>query len=149
MLKKRKSASISPESGHTRAVQKIRITQKIILLDTPGVIPYQEKDNVKHGIIGTTSYQKIKDPERIIFEIMREFPNLLEEYYELELEDPEEILEKIAEKKNLYQKGKEPDTNRASQLVLKDWQLGKIKLQQKSQATKRDKPSVKTKKSRD
>ena len=39
-LKGRGSAGTSPLSGYTRGLQKIRLSRKIMLIDTPGVIPY-------------------------------------------------------------------------------------------------------------
>ena len=53
-LKGRSSASVSSQSGHTKGEQKLRAGGKIILLDTPGVIPFGEKDKLKHAMISTT-----------------------------------------------------------------------------------------------
>lgn len=127
-MKGKKSAKTSSASGFTKAIQKIRIDNKIIFFDTPGVIPYKEDDKIKHVLIGTIDYNKIKDPDLAVIGIMKEFPGVIEEYYEVSIsEDFEITIEKIAEKKNLIRKGNEPDIERASRMILKEWQTRNVR----------------------
>ena len=48
----RKKARTSSTSGTTRGIQKIRSSDRLMFLDTPGVIPFEDKDVVKHALIG-------------------------------------------------------------------------------------------------
>ena len=128
-MKGKKAARTSILSGYTRGVQNVRMDNKITMIDTPGVIPYQEKDAEKHILTGTIDFTKTKDPELAVMTIMSKYPGKIESYYEVvQKEDPEEVLEEIALKKNILIKGGKPDTQRASRMILKDWQKGDIKL---------------------
>lgn len=122
------SASTSSMSGHTKGIQKVRSDNQIMFLDTPGVIPFKEKDNTKHTIIGTIDFTKAKDPDIIVMQLMERFPGKVERYYGVkEDEDLEEVIEAIAVKKRILKKGNEADIERASRTILKDWQKGNIK----------------------
>ncbi len=126
-MKGKHSASTSSSSGHTKGLQKVRADNRIVFLDTPGVIPYKEKDTAKHTIIGSIDYAKCKDPDLIVLELMESFPGKIEAHYqEDQREDQEEIIEQIALKKNILKKGGEADIQRAARMIIKDWQKGEI-----------------------
>jgi ribosome biogenesis GTPase A len=121
------TASTSSESGHTRSVQKIKMDGTITLLDTPGVIPFSDKDVMKHAVVGAIGFSKAKEPDLVVMELMQKFPGRIEAHYKVNMDDDEEqkILD-IGKKFNLLGKGGEPDLLRASRMILKDWQAGKI-----------------------
>jgi nuclear GTP-binding protein len=115
-------------SGYTRGIQKVRADNKIMMLDSPGVIPFKEKGGVsKHSTIGAVDFSRIKDPEGAVYKIYYEFPDVLERYYEIRSDSPDELLEKIAIKLNRFSKGNVPDTFTASRIILWEWQRGRIK----------------------
>jgi len=123
----RKAAPTSILSGYTKGVQKVRADNRIMFLDTPGVIPYKEKDFVKHAMIGTIDFARIKEPDIAVMEMMIQFPGRVEEFYGVEIkEDIDETLEEITIKKNILKKGAQPDTLRMARIILKDWQKGVI-----------------------
>lgn len=127
-IKGRKSAPTSPSSGCTRGVQRVRADKRILFLDTPGVIPYHEKDEIKHGMIGTRDFSTTRDPDLIVIGLMRRFPGKIERHFGVgERGDKENTLEEIALKKNMIAKGGKPDIMRAARLVLREWQRGLIK----------------------
>jgi ribosome biogenesis GTPase A len=127
-LSGKRAAPTSSISGYTKGVQNVKADNRIVLIDTPGVIPYLEKDLSKHAAIGTIDYSKIKDPDVTIMDLMIEFPGKIERYCGVEVsDDKEETLEKIATKRNLLMKGSRPDVIRAAKILLKDWQEGKIR----------------------
>ena len=135
-LKGKKSASTSPISGHTKGLQKIRISGKILLMDSPGVYAYMEKDETKLALMGSKDPAKLKDPELVALKIIEEFQNKekihdLGEAYNIIIEknDPEEILEEIALKKKRVKKGNIPDTEIIARKMIADWQSGKLRLQ--------------------
>ena len=127
------SARISPESGFTKGVQKLRLSPKIMLLDSPGVIPNEEystteKFGKKHAEIGVRTYDKLKEPEIAVAELMRKYPKVIENFYKIDSNGDSEILiEKIGERKRFFKKGGEINTDSAARAILKDWQLGNIK----------------------
>jgi ribosome biogenesis GTPase A len=126
-MKGRHVASTSIQSGHTRSVQEIRSDNRIMFWDTPGVIPYREKDRVKHALIGTIDFTKARDPEMAIIGLMAKFPKRIELFYGVdEKEDKDETIEEIAVKRNVLKKGGKPDSVRMARLILKDWQKGLI-----------------------
>lgn len=127
-LKGRAAAPTSRLSGHTKGVQKIRIDNRILLLDTPGVIPYREDDDIKHTKIGTIDYTKTKNPDMVVLQLLQEYPGRIEKFYDVTPEeDPEETLEKIAKKLKMLMKGNRPDIERLARLILRSWQKGEIR----------------------
>ncbi|MDP3763864.1 MAG: GTPase [bacterium] len=122
----RGSARTSPESGFTKGIQRVRVSPKIMLLDTPGVFPYKEKDEYILAKIGSRDYSKIREPDVVALKLIGEKKELLTEYYHVAGEEAEEILENIARKFNKLQKGGHPDIEPTARMVLKDWQTGKI-----------------------
>ncbi len=123
----RKAAKTSAESGYTRGWQKIRVDNKILLLDTPGVFPWKEKNEAKHGRIGAIDYAKVKDPEEVALNLLEKEKELIKKHYELKSENNEELLEELGLKFKKLQKGGEIDLEATSRFLLKEWQKGKIK----------------------
>ena len=126
-LSGRSSARTSSESGFTRGLQLVRVSPKILLIDTPGVLPWKEKNEIKHSLTGALSYNKIKDPETVALTLIQDQPELLRKHYQVRGEDPEEILENLATKWKKFYKGGIPDLEAAARIILKDWQQGHIK----------------------
>jgi hypothetical protein len=127
-LKGSAAAKTSSISGYTKGLQKIK-TSKMMLLDTPGVIPYKEKNNLKHNMIGTIDYSKEKDPDIVVMQLMNEFPGIIEAYYGVKLsKNKQTTLNIIAKKKFMLKKGSELDVQRTATMILKDFQTGKIRI---------------------
>lgn len=125
-LKGRASARVSSISGYTRHKQNVRVSKKLILIDTPGVLPYMEKDTYKHALIGTVNATSVKDPDMLIYEIMEHHSELIEKRYGVSvLEDKEKTLENIARKKGVLLKGAVPDIDRMARMILQDLQKGR------------------------
>jgi ribosome biogenesis GTPase A len=122
-------ARTSSVSGYTVGIQKIKASNRIYLLDTPGVIPFEEDDNFKHAVIAAIDPSKINEPDMIAMQLLEYLDGTIERFYEIEvLEDYEETIENIAKKFNKLKKGGVPDVDQASRMIIKDWQSGKIKL---------------------
>lgn len=131
----KKSAPSSSQAGYTKGSQKLKLSSNIMLLDTPGVIPKSEytssgnKQLAKHTKVSARSYSQIKDPETMVFELMKEFPNVLEKHYKISAKgDSEKLLEALGRQKNILKKRGEVDFDKISRYILKDWQEGKIKI---------------------
>lgn len=125
----------SSEAGFTKGIQKIKISDGIYLIDTPGIIPPKEKifGNkelfVKHSQIGSITWDRTKNPEMVVFELMKEYPGILENYYGIDAKgDSELLIEKLGRKLCYLRKGNEVDEDRTAKHILRDWQKGKIRL---------------------
>lgn len=126
-LKGKKAAPTSSVSGFTKGVQKVRMDNRITFLDTPGVVPYNEKDDSKHAFIGTLEFNRVKNPDLVVMELMEKYPGKIESHYGIKASsDFETSLELIAQKRNMLKKHAELDIERVSKMILKDWQTGKI-----------------------
>lgn len=125
-LKGRKSAPTSSHAGFTKARQLIRVTETIFLLDTPGVLPYLEKDKTKLAMIGATDLTKTKDPDLAAMALIKNKRTLICKHYGVKESSPEKILENLAIKYKRLSKGGEPNINEIARMVLRDWQKGKI-----------------------
>ena len=121
----RRKAGTSAQSGFTRGLQKVKVDNRIWVLDTPGVIPYDDK--VTAALTGAKDHSKIEDPEGAAFTLIEHMLPSVKSYYSLESVSPEEIIEEVALKKNKLIKGGLPDTQAASRLIIMDWQRGKIR----------------------
>jgi len=123
----RSGAPTSSMSGYTKGLQKIRGDNRILFLDTPGVIPYMEKESEKHSMIGSVDFTKVKEPDLTVMKIMEQFPGRIENYYGVEInKDFESSLENITKKKNILKSGNKPDIDKMARTILKDWQKGNI-----------------------
>ncbi len=116
----RGAAPVSPTSGHTRAMRRVRLTANIFLFDTPGVFPPVEDSD--HILVSAIDYTKAQDPDYYVDLIFEKFPGVLENHYKIK------SLDEFAVKRNLLLKGGVPDVVRAAKAILMDWQQGRIKV---------------------
>ena len=131
MLKHSSAAKTSKESGLTRARQMIRIDRKIVMIDTPGVLQYMEKDKSKLVLLNVISAAQAKEPDipamEIIERLAKENPSALEKFYGIEIkEGPYETLEEIGRKLRRFKKKGEVDIDSVSRKIIDDWQSGKL-----------------------
>lgn len=127
-LKGRHSAPTSSVSSYTKGVQKVAVSEKIMLLDTPGVIEEEGVDETTLHMIGAIDAHKIKDPEGAAIDIVAEMGGKVERYFSVaKHEGTYETLEEIARKKHLLLKGGQPDTMRVAKEIIMLVQKGKIK----------------------
>jgi len=127
----RKAASVSPESGHTRSLKLIKMTSHIYFFDTPGVIPFLEKDEVKHALIASKNPAELKNPYMVVNELFRLAETYVEKFYKIKFDKKDDVeakLSKLAVKFGKLKKGGIPDIETMSLIVIRDWQTGKISL---------------------
>lgn len=127
-LKGHRSAKVSPLSGFTKHSQWVRIDKRILLIDSPGVIPFGEKSHLKHVMISATDYSKVEDPDLVAMDLIALYKGTIENFYGVETqENPEKTLDAIAIKLNRLKKGGVPDLDAMARIIIKDWQKGKIR----------------------
>lgn len=129
------SAGVGSDAGFTKSMQKIKLSQDIVLMDSPGIIPekeYSQQDREKismHTKLGARSYSQVKDPEMVISTLMRDYSRVLEKFYKIKAKgDSEVLLEELGRKNGFLKRGGEVNEDTTARLILKDWQSGKIKL---------------------
>lgn len=126
-IKGRKSAPVSSVSGYTKGLQIIRVSSKVKLIDSPGVIPFAERDEFLHAFMSVKNPEQVKDPEDAALNLIDAVKGRVEDYYEITIDDPEDALERIALRINALRKGGLPDTKRAAVDLLRKWQRGLIR----------------------
>ncbi len=131
-LKGRHSASTSPipgSPGYTRHIQLYRIDTKILMIDTPGVIPVE--GGLLERIIRGASPEQLGDPVNpaimLIEEVLKENPYAFKEAYNIDTREPMEILEELARRRGwFYKKTREPLIEEAARTIVRDYHKGKI-----------------------
>jgi hypothetical protein len=130
----RGSAPTSARAGFTKGLQKIKLAENLLLLDSPGIIPEEKYSHrelgkiAEHAIIGARGYSEVKDPEFIVNSIMKQYPGVLEKYYNVKACDFDDFIEKVGRNKNFLLKGGIVDADRTARFILREWQEGKIKV---------------------
>lgn len=129
------SAGVGSDAGFTKSMQKIKLSQNIVLIDSPGIIPereYSQQDREKismHTKLGARSYSQVKEPDLVVASLMKDYSRVLEKFYKIDAKgDSEVLLEELGKKKGFLKKGGEVNEDTTARLILKDWQSGKIKL---------------------
>lgn len=135
MLKGIRAAPTSSVSNYTRSIRNVRIAENLMLIDTPGVFPFEGNSEEHLALICARSSAQVKDPELAalrVLEFLRPLiPDQIKERYHLDEipDDVEELLSKIALKRNKLLKKGEPDTVGMSRVIIDDWQQGRLSLE--------------------
>lgn len=126
MLKGKKSAKTSPEAGYTHGMQYLR-APGMMLIDTPGVVPFREEDQLKHITVSVENIHHMRDSVSGLIKLMAAFPGVVEKYYGVETGGTlEDTIDRIASNKSVLKRGGLPDSDRMARMALLDWQAGKI-----------------------
>ena len=131
LMKGKKVASTSRKAGFTRGEQLIRISENVMLIDTPGVIPAEERDEFALFLVGSKNAQDLKDHELVAVKLLEylaaEKPKALKKRYGFaKVVDAESALEEIALHRKRLSKGGKPDLAAAARILLEDWGKGKL-----------------------
>ncbi|MEM5792923.1 MAG: GTPase [Candidatus Aenigmatarchaeota archaeon] len=130
----KKKAGVSSKPGFTRGFQWINAGSGLMLIDTPGVIPLNEEDEINNALIGVIDPSKIEDLEgvaRNIFEIFsKNNRERFEKFYEVKIKDRdfEEIVNEMGLKMGMLKKGGIVDENRVYLRIIEDWQKGRLRI---------------------
>ncbi|MHA1681366.1 MAG: GTPase [Promethearchaeota archaeon] len=128
MTENRKKVRSSSQAGFTRGIQLIAFSDKIYLIDSPGVIP-PDKDDEIHQALDTCSIapQKIEDKESIVDEIFRRVGlETLNKIYELNCSDQFDLIEGLGKKRGYLAKGGRVREEEVLKLIITDWQRNRI-----------------------
>ena len=133
-LKGRNVAPSSIKAGFTKGEKLVKLSETIYLIDTPGIIPYEEKDENELVLVGSKNPDQVSDPlaaaEYLLEYVTKENPKAFEDFYGIKVEgkDIERILEEIAYRKRRLRVGGSPDLDVIGRMVIMDWQKGRLRL---------------------
>lgn len=130
-LARRARALIADMPGTTRGTQWIK-AGGLLILDSPGVIPYEDKSS-KLILLGSKHPQQTNQPEKVAFDIIKMFikknKKALEDKYKLEIKDGMEeydIMLEIGKKRGFLKRGGEVNETQTAISIITDWQKGKL-----------------------
>jgi ribosome biogenesis GTPase A len=131
-LGKRAKAQVSPIAGTTKGLQWISVSY-LKVLDSPGVIPVDIRDEARIALLSARDPEKLKNPQRAALHLIQYLKfyhkKALCKFYGIEpLLDENDLFLAIAAKKNFLLKKGELDLRRTALTILRDWQRGKISL---------------------
>ena len=130
-LTKSSKTKTGAKAGVTRQQQWVRINPRLDLLDTPGIIPMRQDDQVaalKLAFVNSVSENAYSNDiaAKELFDLLVEkYPSCLKNYYNLDDSD-ELTIENLALKRNWIISGGMPDIERTSVYLLRDFREGKI-----------------------
>lgn len=130
-LTKSSKTKIGAKAGVTRQQQWVRINPKLELLDTPGIIPTRQEDQMQAAKLAFVSSvsENAYSPEPVsqaLLDMLGEgkYAQIVKEHYKVE----ELTLENIAISRNWIIKSESPDTERTAKFILKDFREGRLGL---------------------
>jgi len=128
------AAGIGADAGFTKGIQKVNLTYNIVLIDSPGVIPNREYSSAemftasRHAKVGARSYSQVRNPEIVLSNLIKEFPSVFDNFYNIPSDgDSEKLIEQLGRKKGFLKKNNEVDEDKTARMILKDWQEGRIR----------------------
>jgi ribosome biogenesis GTPase A len=125
--KGRGRVATSRKAGLTRGLQRLKITDGLYLLDSPGIIPFGENE-YDLFLVESKNPNQLKDVEGAAVKLIQHLgkEKIAKGYdiplSELEGKDEDEILEIIAKKKNYRASGGKGDISRACREILEKYQ---------------------------
>ena len=129
-LTKSSKTKIGAKAGVTRQQQWVRINPKLELLDTPGIIPTRQDDQLQAAKLAFVSSisENAYSPEEVANELLKmlseKWNDKVCNYYKVDTLS----LENIAISRNWLIKGSSADTERTAIYVLKDFREGRLGL---------------------
>lgn len=130
-LTRSSKTKIGAKAGVTRQQQWVRINPQLELLDTPGIIPMKQEDQERAkklafvNSVSENAYSNEIVAKELLLMLDEKQSKIFKDYYKLP-EDLELSIENIATTRNWLRLGKEPDIERTSVYILRDFREGKI-----------------------
>ncbi|UCG90526.1 MAG: 50S ribosome-binding GTPase [Candidatus Heimdallarchaeota archaeon] len=116
--------------GVTRHLQIVRVSKKILMYDTPGVIPFDHPNKELQVFMGAISIEKLEDPLKTSFFFLDRIRNHYSEGFmqrynlsSLSL-DNETIIAHIAQQRGMILKGAQPNITEAAKVLMRELTAG-------------------------
>lgn len=140
-LKGKRAVGTAPIPGYTKGKQLIRLSKRLWLLDSPGVVPIDDFDElvIKGGFPADKIEEPVKPALKLISRILETRKKAITEKFGIkEFESEEEILRQIGEKRGLIKAGGEVDLEETARWLLREWQTGRFTLFASEEERNRD-----------
>lgn len=127
-LTKSSKTKIGAKAGVTRQQQWVRINPQLELLDTPGIIPMKQEDQIRAkklafvNAVSENAYSNEVVAKELLEMLEAKYSQTVKDFYKVE----NLTLENIAKSRNWIISGGEPDIERTSVYILRDFREGKI-----------------------
>ncbi|XP_043515564.1 guanine nucleotide-binding protein-like 3 homolog isoform X2 [Frieseomelitta varia] len=131
-LKRSKACNVGSTPGITKTMQAVQLDSKIKLLDSPGIVFANSKENSDDSSLALKNaikIQSLKDPYTPATAVLKRVSKsqIMEMYNIPEFSTPDEFFALKATRMGKFRKGGIPDTIAAARSILEDWNSGKIK----------------------
>ena len=130
--KGRGRVATSRKAGLTRGISRVKISDGLYLIDSPGIIPFKEEE-FNLFLVESKNPNQLKDVETAAVKLIQLVgKEKIAELYDIELEklagkDEEEILEEIGFRRKLLMKGARADVGKAARDLLERYQKHELK----------------------
>lgn len=124
-LRNKKVCKSAPVPGETKVWQYITLMKDLYLVDSPGVVPVSD---YKQGVLkGAIRIENVEDPDQFVPDVIElAGQESVENCYNIQFNDIEDLFEQMAKKYGKVIKGGEPNIDLISKMILHDLQRGKI-----------------------
>ncbi|MHA1370848.1 MAG: YlqF/YawG family GTPase [Promethearchaeota archaeon] len=129
LMKNKKRVGVSSQAGFTRGIQLVKLSNKIYLVDSPGVIPVDREDDEIYQALDTCSIipEKIMDPESVVDEIIaRVGLDELCMLYGINASSVDELIDGLGRKRGLLARGGKVREREVLIFLIKEWQRNRI-----------------------
>ncbi len=130
ILRGKHVASTGQKPGVTRHLQIVRISNKILVYDTPGVVPFDHPEREMQAFMGAVSIESLEDPLKTSFffldRIRNHYTNGIIERYNLpSLDmDNEALISHIAQQRGMILKGARLNITEAAKVLMREFSAG-------------------------
>lgn len=130
-LTRTSKTKVGAKAGVTRQQQWVKVNPKLDLLDTPGIIPMKQEDQLRAkklafvNSVSENAYESEIVAKELLEILSIKYKAKVKAHYNLS-ENDELTLENISKSRNWIIKGAEPDITRTSTFVLCDFRDGKM-----------------------
>ena len=127
-LTKSSKTKIGAKAGVTRQQQWVRINPQLDLLDTPGIIPMKQEDQIRAkklafvNAVSENAYSNEIVAKELLALLSEKYSDIVKEFYKVD----NLTLDDIAKSRNWIVSGGNPDIERAAVYLLRDFREGKI-----------------------
>jgi ribosome biogenesis GTPase A len=128
--KGRGRVATSRKAGLTRGLSRVKISEGIYLIDSPGIIPKENEDEFDLFLVESKNPNQLEDIERTALKLIQQMGK--EKICKIfginfENQDEETLLDEIALKKNLVRAGGKADTEKGARYLLEKYQKHELK----------------------
>lgn len=127
-LTKSSKTKIGAKAGVTRQQQWVRINPQLDLLDTPGIIPMKQEDQIRAkklafvNAVSENAYSNEIVAKELLALLSEKYSDIVKKFYKVD----NLTLDDIAKSRNWIIAGGNPDIERTAVYLLRDFREGKI-----------------------